>query len=1089
MKPNYSRNNSGLSTAATIFTAAIIAIIAGGGAAVGVIYGPKLFESKPVTLTTDSGVETSEIAAEEEAPKIGFSMGEFTGSEAIESIKVTLKIGANGSGLDEKVDLHLGTGFPLRLYPLGDDSREPAFAAFPQKSSLERGSNSLEPGSTATFEFSASGEAGQDVLKTTPELLKDLLVSDIQTIGFATLGSSDWTLEGYRIDVNGELFAENDSLDINPSALISGKRAEQEAMLPENETLLQEIETLETYVEANLATEADKQQLDEKRALVKEASGPINELTGQSSGYLPFFTEPSENFTPVGGAAPPVGEVNVTLVVGGGEQPGTRNPLYVKAGGKKFQLTSEVDPLSGIDAPQEFTISASDLGTSPVSRTDLEQIGIGLIGNSEEFGQVPDRAKIQRLVVKADGETVYDSERKAEDRRSLQAHWLVPPAHLDNEGGIILNAEKGDEKHLWTTGMLAPPDSQIGSKALEEDTGETDGEFDPLPIIDEVIVEDTEDDSESENEEEEENGDVKKPSPISTTGLRTTFTGSPQGTFVPTGIVDPATGLQLGSFLAGSGFGNSTGLTPIRRTTGNTLGGITPAAFNLPNNNSTANNRVLTPAEINKIATAVANQIKPTPAKTSKSKSRGNKKPPPPTITSVSIGAKTVTIGQPVNVTWTVAGSNASQALAANYRVDLMPILPHISATPPAGSKASTPPPPLVTKNSSNSNSRTQSVTVPPPPAGATASYPGVAKRTDIATLYVQPFVTALDKNGQTIGAANFGPIVPLIPPSQSTVTILGPGISASPNVVSTGNPDPNSQLGASFQIRPANNTPRSSWQAMTVGAPGPGVTNTATVLNVLPINTADGLTFAVTEDFTNTDVAYNRAIRSKGAPNDTVAIRFEGVIQYPQNGAPGTAGIRRGYRLVGHLGFLGNTSTGGGTASVNLQVDLNGDGLAGSFPPQSLSGRLPTLFNPNDFPLPNPQNTSQTNYYGGASYFRLETDAPIAVTKSSSKPMTLIDIPIRFDILDQGLGTNYTAPTPASSFTNGPKGNGNANPPNPTHLKLPLDQADFDAYNFAKTNGGIFGVSLTLTADTTLTGPNDSLVLMGLRLVPDIYY
>jgi hypothetical protein len=40
------------------------------------------------------------------------------------------------SALKEPVDVHLGLGFPLRLYPLGGIKREPSFAAFPFKSSF-----------------------------------------------------------------------------------------------------------------------------------------------------------------------------------------------------------------------------------------------------------------------------------------------------------------------------------------------------------------------------------------------------------------------------------------------------------------------------------------------------------------------------------------------------------------------------------------------------------------------------------------------------------------------------------------------------------------------------------------------------------------------------------------------------------------------------------------------------------------------------------------------------------------------------------------------------------------------------------------
>src|SRR5262245_62151545 len=73
-----------------------------------------------------------------------FRTGHVQVEQPLNSIKVTITVGEGGEELAEPVDVHLGVGFPLRLYPLGTDKREPAFAAIPQKTSLAADARSIK---------------------------------------------------------------------------------------------------------------------------------------------------------------------------------------------------------------------------------------------------------------------------------------------------------------------------------------------------------------------------------------------------------------------------------------------------------------------------------------------------------------------------------------------------------------------------------------------------------------------------------------------------------------------------------------------------------------------------------------------------------------------------------------------------------------------------------------------------------------------------------------------------------------------------------------------------------------------------------
>lgn len=416
-------------------------------------------EDPAPTDVTDPGDSTETEPPEDPVvppPKerVGFRMGEFNPEDPIDTIKVSLEVGENGEALAEGVDLHLGFGFPLRLYPVGTSDRDPAFAAFPQVSSVDAGLNAVNPGETATFEFqSQPKDPGLDELRTTPALLSDLTLADIHGIGIASKGASDWVLQGYTIEVNGKLYASNDSAEMRASEIQKANKDQVQTLLPAHESLTQEVTELQAYVDTGFAGDADKEDLEAKKAELTEAAGPLAELAGRVAGTYPWFREEADEFQPADVEGPVAKDVTVTLITGGDDKPGTTNPVYLKVGGQKHLLTSEVDFLGDDPGEQKFRFSAADLAESPISVAALDEIGIGAVGSDRRFGDTPDRAKVQRVIVEADGNPVYDSEDKPLDRRTLDAIWLIPPAHRDDSGQLVENESTEVMVHLWNSGM------------------------------------------------------------------------------------------------------------------------------------------------------------------------------------------------------------------------------------------------------------------------------------------------------------------------------------------------------------------------------------------------------------------------------------------------------------------------------------------------------------------------------------------------------------------------------------------------------------------------------------------------------------
>lgn len=422
-------------------------LVLGGVAGAGALYVTKVDPSllqkvtQPQAQTTEvpaaaDGEEAEAPVKHEGLPRTPFEMGKLPPDEIVESIKVTLGVGAEGTALTEPVDMHLGLGFPLRLYPLGGVRREPSFAAFPHKSSLEGMTEAIQPGQMATFEFSAKEtDVGTDVLRTSQQLLTGVKCGDLQSIGFASQGRTDWVLAGYRIEVNGKLFAANGLVDAHAQQKLASSRESLMKMLPEYE-----------------ARSKRTDLTDDEKAALKAEHALVRALSGRVVGATPWHEEADEKFLPATMPGTRVESLRVTLTGGKEAQQGTRNPVYLVAGARKFLLSSEADPLPDDDKPRLFDIAAFEVAMNPLTKEALAAPGVGVIGSGAPAGKIPDRAQLQRVLVEADGQAVYDSDKQPDDQMLLPSVRLTPAAHFDEAGDLVRTTASATEIPVWMSG-------------------------------------------------------------------------------------------------------------------------------------------------------------------------------------------------------------------------------------------------------------------------------------------------------------------------------------------------------------------------------------------------------------------------------------------------------------------------------------------------------------------------------------------------------------------------------------------------------------------------------------------------------------
>ena len=89
--------------------------------------------------------------------------GPLRADDPVRTVSVKLSVGPSDADLKEQVALDLGLGFPFWLAPLGANRIGGAVEAMPQTGPTE---SRLKAGASATFTFSATGDPGRDVLRT-----------------------------------------------------------------------------------------------------------------------------------------------------------------------------------------------------------------------------------------------------------------------------------------------------------------------------------------------------------------------------------------------------------------------------------------------------------------------------------------------------------------------------------------------------------------------------------------------------------------------------------------------------------------------------------------------------------------------------------------------------------------------------------------------------------------------------------------------------------------------------------------------------------------------------------------------------------
>ena len=468
---------------------------------------------------------------------------DFKADDAVETLAVTIQVGADGDDLTEPVALDLGLGFPFWLHPIGRGPDEPApFGAVPQEAS-ERGQ--IAAGSSATFTFRAKGDPGLDALQVTPQLLAGLRVSDIARVGFSSRGASDWSLAGYEISINGKPFASGKP-GAAAATLSDADRAKVADLDAKIAVANKDVADLQDLIKTGLATDADRTQLTTVEASLKSLLKDKEKLTGGAGPILKAktaqdaarqkLTDLNLKITPLQAEQANLAELVRTQLATAddrqrlddltatlaqltteknrlqGQLDGKypwfvdsefrspwRGPAEVKSG--RVTLVTQThagadtsnyvylrtgghkyllgSPSTPLTGTGGPQIFALDLLAGPLTAADMRGWALGMVGQPAHYGQSPDRWHPQRLIVEIDGRVVYDSEDSNLDRRSLEAIRLVPPAHFNKDGQIMANTPISRETFVWEAGKGAGLDEKGAVLPLPQPTDPTFPEPEP----------------------------------------------------------------------------------------------------------------------------------------------------------------------------------------------------------------------------------------------------------------------------------------------------------------------------------------------------------------------------------------------------------------------------------------------------------------------------------------------------------------------------------------------------------------------------------------------------------------------------------
>ncbi|MGE0607387.1 MAG: hypothetical protein AB7O62_09860 [Pirellulales bacterium] len=803
----------------------------------------------------------------------GRAQEESEPDEALHSLRITIEVGNEGEPLAEAIDVHLGIGAPLRLFPLGAVQRGPGLAVIPQKSSLSPGVTSVEPGSKATFEFLADPEAspGADELRVTPGLLAELRTRDLQSIGFASLGRTDWVLLGYTVEANGRPLASRSNLKLHPQAIQRGNQAQLQTLLSEFQLDIEEISGLDGMVRNGLATDEELLRVQALREKTEAAARDINLLSARLAGALPWYLESPEHFTPPTLEGDRIESLEVTITTLDLPNAGSRNPVYLWLAGHKFMLSSEADPLGVEPEPQTFVVTPAEMQLNPVLVDEVKQIGIGISPHDEPQTTPPDRMRLKRIVVRANDRLLYDSDRFPRERAEIRQLVWVPTSARDPQGVANAVPERGRRQvALWKSGSI------LTGEEAEDDPDGTESE--PLPPDDNEEPSPSDDLASDPQDQPDPAGDPEiGPGPFPLDPPPPVFVDAP---FDPYSMNAPRRRRRR--------------LPDSPSLTINVNSPSIPSVpvANAPNKKRNKRNPSATPAIANSPAGQPANRpVTPTPA------------PAAPVLANIRINPSISILRDKdqATVNWRVSGDSSN---VSSYRVDLFGVLPHKNPPligTPLATQTNIPP---------SAGGSTQTM-LARPPAIAVSNIQAQLTGADAHYLYVQPKVTALAADGTAL-VSGFGSILPLFPAESTSphAAVILPGqVFSQGQLVAAQAPPP------SFQVLPNNGAP-APWKSSFTADPQASS-------SAWPLNTEQDSSFALT--FANYiplvgaagQPAYSAAARPASG-SERIAIQYEGVVPIPAN----LATPAKGWRVVGHVAFLGGNAP--ATASVQTRVNVS---------------------------------------------------------------------------------------------------------------------------------------------------------------------
>lgn len=224
-------------------------------------------------------------------------------------------------------------------------------------------------------------------------------------------------------------------------------RLKRAALDTQLSTLGSEFQSLQSVSQLNLSTAKDQARAQELQTKLKALRAERDRWNRQLDGKFPWFIDPA--FKSPWRGKNVIRSARITLTTDQHSGADTHNYVYFRTGGHKYLLGSPGVPLAGGTGPQVFTLL---LDSGPLTTADLRGWSVGMLGSPLPYGKTPDRWHPKRIIVEIDDRIVYDSEENTTDRKSLAAIRLIPPAHYDKDGNLVVNKPIAREAFLWEAG-------------------------------------------------------------------------------------------------------------------------------------------------------------------------------------------------------------------------------------------------------------------------------------------------------------------------------------------------------------------------------------------------------------------------------------------------------------------------------------------------------------------------------------------------------------------------------------------------------------------------------------------------------------